>query len=161
MWLILLVVCAGILSGCTGSDAQGTTPQSATGLALTLEVGPPQGPEGSIPLTFVLHNPGDHAVTIHAGGGCPGISSFDLIVKRDGQEVWSWFRNVEAVCAALSQTTLQPDQQITFGDTWNRRDNNGQPVSPGAYMVEGTFQAQTADGTDFELKTEPQELNIS
>lgn len=157
-----LIVCAGVLAACADSEADtSSTPLPPPGLALALEVGSPQGPEGSIPLTFVLHNPGDHAVTIHPGGGCPGISSFDLTVERDGKEVWSRFRNVEAVCGALLQLTLEPDQQETFGDTWDRRDNDGQSVSPGTYKVTGVLKGETEDGSNFELRTQPQEFEVS
>jgi hypothetical protein len=59
--MTLVIVCAGMLSGCGGSgDASPTpSPLPPPGLALTLNVGSARNPGESIPLELVLSNPGN------------------------------------------------------------------------------------------------------
>jgi hypothetical protein len=159
----LLPIAIAIAACACGDDggAASPTPLPYLGLTLALEVGPPRDAEESIPMTFKLRNPGDDTVTIHSAGGCPGIGHFDLTVQRDGQELWSLSRH-SVVCAALIPVIIEPGEEETFGDAWDRRDNDGQQVPPGTYTVSGVMFGLTEDGApDFELRTEPVEFEVS
>jgi hypothetical protein len=163
--MTLLVICAGVLAGCGGSgDASPTpSPLPPPGLALTLNVGSPQSPGGTIPLELALNNPGDNAVRVDLGGGGDAnfLGSFDFFVKRDGDvQVWNWLHD-KSWLPVLQPVTIDGGQQMTFEGEWEQRDNQEQPVQPGTYQVYGTLRGETNEGTSFELKTEAQKLEVS
>ncbi len=115
------------------------------------------------PLELALNNPGDHAVKISLGGTgeTQFAGSFDFFVTRAGDvQVWNWLHD-KSWLTSSQRVTVDGGQQMTFKGGWNRYDNAGQPVSPGTYTIEGTLRGLTEEGTDFELKTEPQELEVS
>jgi Intracellular proteinase inhibitor len=163
--MTLVIVCAGMLSGCGGSgDASPTpSPLPPPGLALTLNVGSARNPGESIPLELVLSNPGNQPVIVLLTGRQDSglIGTFNFFVKNSGDtEVWNWLHDKTWILP-LSQVTIDPGQKMTFKGGWEQRDNQEQPVQPGTYDVYGTLRGETDERADFELMTEPQELDIS
>ncbi|MBM3925904.1 MAG: hypothetical protein FJ320_07955 [SAR202 cluster bacterium] len=97
-----------------------------------------------------------------------------VVTKEDSSEVWRQSRwrgsGIEFPDGAL----LHPGETLSFQTTWKQHDNTckpgtgegdvpcvGNPVSPGNYLVEVTFEAQLAD-TSYEdtIKVGPLELTI-
>jgi hypothetical protein len=160
--MTLLIVCVGMLSGCGRADDNSPQPSPAPlGLVLTLNVGSPDG--GIIPLDLALSNPGGQAASFNLGGALStkGDGAFDFYVTGGGDaEVWDLLHG-QAALLDLFPVTLEAGQQMTFQGKWDQRDNQGQPVQPGTYHVFGALYCQTKERTDFELKTETKELQVS
>lgn len=64
---------------------------------------------------------------------------YDFLVRSaDGAEVWRWSRD-KVFILILQELTLSPGESLTFQEVWDQRDNNGQPVVTGTYVVVGVF----------------------
>jgi hypothetical protein len=92
----------------------------------TYQVGAP------VELTLRVQNTGDQPVRLQMPTG----QIYEFIVQRNGEEVWRWSQG-RAFTQAVQQWTLSPDETRTFTVTWDQRDNNGNPVEPGAYTIIG------------------------
>jgi hypothetical protein len=65
--------------------------------------------------------------------------TFDILVSRpDGQVVWQRLHG-QLVPQILQVVTLEPGQRLDFTDTWAQRTNEGEPVGPGTFMVQGVL----------------------
>jgi len=70
----------------------------------------------------------------------PDAQRYDFAAKtRDGDEVWRWSRGM-SFAQVQGEETYQPSEQLTFTETWDQLDNEGQPLEPGQYelMTEST-----------------------
>jgi len=64
---------------------------------------------------------------------------YDFVVKDDaGNEVWRWSAD-QLFAQVLAEETLAPGGTLTFGETWDQRDNSGAQVAPGPYVIEGVI----------------------
>ena len=61
---------------------------------------------------------------------------YDFWALRDGREIWRWSRD-KFFAQMLTSLTLKPGESKTFAQTWNLRDNSGQPAPDGAYIMMG------------------------
>lgn len=98
-------------------------------------VAPKEVPNGRpVPLTLKISNSGKRPIELYLAGR---PTAFDLIVKRGDSVVW---RRLEGatVSAILGVRTLAPAEAIELNETWDQRDNAGQPVGPGEYTVSGS-----------------------
>lgn len=76
----------------------------------------------------------------------PTAQAFDFVVRHAGQrpvaaiadQVWAWSDN-RVFAAVAEQMLMEPGRTLTFSETWDQRDRNGNPVGPGAYTVQGIF----------------------
>jgi hypothetical protein len=60
---------------------------------------------------------------------------FDLaVVNSEGQEVWRWSRD-RTFAQVTEQVTLRANEMLSFLETWDQLDNDGQQVPPGNYEV--------------------------
>jgi len=66
---------------------------------------------------------------------------FQVIDSSTGQEVWRWSRRM-FFSQVLRQEALRPNRNWTFEVTWNHRDNDLNPVTPGTYQVIGSMTVQ-------------------
>jgi hypothetical protein len=65
----------------------------------------------------------------------PDAQQYDFAAKiRDGDEVWRWSSGM-SFAEVQSEETYQPGEQLTFLETWDQLDNEGQPVEPGQYQL--------------------------
>ncbi len=65
----------------------------------------------------------------------PNAQRYDFAAKiRDGNEVWRWSSDM-AFAEILGEETYQPSEQLTFTETWDQLDSEGQPVEPGQYEL--------------------------
>jgi hypothetical protein len=70
----------------------------------------------------------------------PSAQRYDFAAKtEEGEEVWRW-SNGMSFADEKGEETYQPSQQLTFTETWDQLDNEGQQVEPGQYQL-------TADST--------------
>lgn len=59
---------------------------------------------------------------------------FAVVDASTGQEVWRWSRRMY-FSQVIRQEALRPNRNWTFEVTWNHRDNDVNPVTPGKYKV--------------------------
>jgi hypothetical protein len=65
----------------------------------------------------------------------PDAQRYDFAAKtRDGDEVWRWSRGM-TFAEVQGEETYQPAEQLTFTETWDQLDNEGQPLEPGQYEL--------------------------
>jgi hypothetical protein len=111
----------------------------ADDLRLDLRVELRAGP--AIVLTLSVHNRGQHAVELFLDGRPP----HDFIVTRvDGTQVWRAFDG-QAREDVLEVRTLPPGQDLRWHAEWNRRDNHGEPIPPGTYLVDATLRTEAGE----------------
>ena len=65
----------------------------------------------------------------------PDAQRYDFAAKtRDGDEVWRWSSGM-TFAEVQGEETYQPAEQLTFPETWDQLDNEGQPLEPGQYEL--------------------------
>jgi hypothetical protein len=65
----------------------------------------------------------------------PNAQRYDFSMKiLDGDEVWRWSDDM-AFAEVLGEETYQPAEQVTFVETWDQLDDEGQQVEPGQYEL--------------------------
>jgi hypothetical protein len=78
---------------------------------------------------------------------------FAVIDSSTGQEVWRWSRRM-FFTQVIRQEAVRPNRNWTFEETWNRRDNDLEPVTPGKYKVVGIVS------TEPPIESEPFEFEV-
>lgn len=73
---------------------------------------------------------------------------YDFIVTYNDREIWKWSRE-KFFTLAIEQVTLDPGQNETAREVWNQVDNEGRPVPPGSYRLEGV---NTATGVSLSVR---------
>jgi surface antigen len=65
----------------------------------------------------------------------PDAQRYDFAAKiQDGDEVWRWSSGMD-FAQVLGEETYQPGEQLTFSETWDQVDSEGQQVEPGQYEL--------------------------
>jgi hypothetical protein len=60
---------------------------------------------------------------------------YDLaVINSQGQEVWRWSRD-RTFAQVTEQVPLEANGMLSFTETWDQRDNDGQQVPPGNYQI--------------------------
>jgi len=60
---------------------------------------------------------------------------YDLaVINSDDQEVWRWSRD-RAFAQVTEEVALEENGTLSFAETWDQRDNDGQQVPPGNYRI--------------------------
>ena len=60
---------------------------------------------------------------------------YDLAATdSEGQEVWRWSRD-RAFAQVTAEVQLGANEMLSFVETWDQRDNNGQQVPLGNYQI--------------------------
>ena len=60
---------------------------------------------------------------------------YDLaVVNSEGQEVWRWSRD-RAFAQVTEEVSLGTNEMLTFPETWDQRDNDGQQVPVENYQI--------------------------
>ena len=61
--------------------------------------------------------------------------SYDLtVISSEGQEVWRWSRD-RTFAQVTAEVALETDGMLSFRETWDQRDNDGQEVPLGDYQI--------------------------
>jgi hypothetical protein len=79
-----------------------------------------------------------------------------IVTKPDNTEIWRWAKVILDIGLT---TTLKPQEQREFTGEWDQRDNQGNPVSVGTYLVQGLLHGNIFDKGG-ELMTKPKRLVI-
>jgi hypothetical protein len=66
----------------------------------------------------------------------PTGQSFDLVVSRDGREVWRWSAG-RVFTQAVREEEVRPGERRAERITWPGTDQQGQAVEPGTYEARG------------------------
>jgi hypothetical protein len=65
----------------------------------------------------------------------PDAQRYDFAaMMRDGDEVWRWSGGM-AFAEIMGEETYQPGEQVTFTETWDQLDNDGEPLELGQYQL--------------------------
>ncbi len=79
---------------------------------------------------------------------------FEVVDASTGQEVWRWSRRM-FFTNVIRQEAIRGNRNWVFEVTWNHRDNDLNPVTPGKYKVIGSLATQPpieSDPVTFEVK---------
>lgn len=151
--------------GCRGSsDEESTIPPTATpsDLALAINVGQVDG--DSVPLQLVLRNSSSTSQTFSLAGTKESdyIGTYDIAVtaKGDDKVVWNWMYDKTGY-DSLQFVTLAPGEQLSWDPDWNRRDNQGNMVEPGVYVLSATLDWVTEDEQRLRLTSTTVEVELS
>ncbi|ARU63638.1 hypothetical protein CBW65_23430 [Tumebacillus avium] len=63
---------------------------------------------------------------------------YDIVVQKGGREVWRW-SNGQFFLQVLGTLTLQPGESVTYTETWDQTNNNGNQVAAGTYTIVGSI----------------------
>jgi len=56
------------------------------------------------------------------------------VINSEGQEVWRWSRD-RAFAQVTEEVALGENETLSFGETWDQRDNDGQQVPLDNYQI--------------------------
>jgi hypothetical protein len=60
---------------------------------------------------------------------------YDLaVINSEGQEVWRWSRD-RTFAQVTEEVPLEANETVSYAETWDQLDNDGQQVPPGNYQV--------------------------
>ncbi len=60
---------------------------------------------------------------------------YDLaVINSQDQEVWRWSRD-RTFAQVTEEVSLEANEMLSFPETWDQRDNDGQQVPPGDYQI--------------------------
>lgn len=126
-------------------------------LTLWLEVTSEVQAGETVPLKLKVKNTGKCTFKLSLGGR----PAYDFIVtKLDGTEVWRWLHGLP-IRLAIEERFLQSGEELEFAADWNQQDNDGNPVPPGTYFVQGVLRVlPEGKGPSQQLKTEQKRLII-
>jgi len=95
-----------------------------------------------VELTLTVTNWGGEAVAYRFNDA----QRYDFVVMREnGTVVWRWSHD-KAFAQALGTLTLPPGESRIYRERWDQKNNNGQAVVPGRYVVEGIYPPRRPPG---------------
>lgn len=85
-------------------------------------------------------------------GGMPAPLTFttsqryDLTASRSGRELWRWSHG-RAFAQVIQNINVRPGETISFEETWDQTDKDGDQVPPGSYKIVGWLTAEGREQT--------------
>ncbi len=80
----------------------------------------------------------------------PTSQRYDIIITKDGKEVWSWaYEKVFAM--AITILKVKPGEALSFEDRWRQTDNTGNDAVPGNYKIKGVLKVKGIPITDTKI----------
>jgi len=150
--LLGLTVCAlliGAMAAACGGDNDGGPSPTPTAVASPTPTGPPfpfEGPVGIDLTTYgAFFNQGESVrmtITVAASESITlyyrTTQRYDIVVADEqGSEVWRWSKD-KAFGEVLEQVNLGEKETLTFNESWDQKNNDGQPAPTGNYTVTAT-----------------------
>lgn len=134
-WLPILLLLPLSLGCGAPILAKGSAQERPAGLRLVLSADRTVYARGEpVELTLAVTNPGPTPITLTA----PSSQRYDFTVLKDGAAIWRWSAG-RMFLTVLTDLTIPPGETRAFTETWDQRDQSGQPVGPGEYVVVGTL----------------------
>ena len=149
-WLVIGgLLMAAMFAACGGDGDKGEpnpTAAAPTGAASPTATGPSfpfEGPLGIDLTTYgVFHTQGQQVrLTIAVAASEPGTlyyrttQRYDItITDSEDKEVWRWSKD-KSFDEVPEEVSINAGGSLTFGELWDQRDNEGQPVPPGNYRI--------------------------
>ncbi len=89
--------------------------------------------EGSeVRFLIAMRNPTDELLLF----GCKDKQLYDIrVVSSDNALVWNWAHGRDFAQLGGTWVRLESGEEDTYNEAWDQKDNEGDPVSPGAYAV--------------------------
>ena len=151
LWLMVGGLLITVLAAACddGDEGEPSPTASPTGAASPTATGPPfpfEGPVGIDLTTYgAFYDQGKPVrLTITVAASEPvtlyyrTAQRYDIVAtNQEGQEVWRWSKD-KAFGEVLGEETLEENEFLTFNESWDQRDNDGQPVPAGNYTVTAT-----------------------
>ena len=140
---LLIAVIAAACNDGNGGQPNPTAAPSGTATGTAAPPFPFEGPVGIDLFTFgSFHDQGEQvplAITIAAGEPITlyyrTTQRFDIVVTdAEGTEVWRWSMD-KAFGEVLEEVSLEENQTLSFNESWDQRDNDGQPVPAADYTI--------------------------
>ena len=150
-WLMaggLLIVALAAACDDGGGDKEEPSPASTATPTPTPST-PPfpfEGPVGIDLTTYgVFHDVGEEIrFTIFVAASEPitlyyrTTQRYEIVITNsEGGEVWRWSKD-KAFGEVLEEVSLEGNEVLTFNESWDQMDNDGQPVPAGDYRVTAT-----------------------
>lgn len=90
-------------------------------------------------LTLNVRNTSGETLVVPFSSG----QKYDFEAWRDNRLVWRWSHG-RVFTQALQQVRVRPGETLTYKETWNLRNNDGEKVPPGEYVIRAypTIQGQ-------------------
>ena len=140
---IVAICLLASLAACSEDDGMG--PESTAGvseasivrdgLELKISASKASFPEDvSIVLTFRVENVSTQALRYEF----TSTNQHDFAVEEDGRQAWRWTAG-RAFGRTITSLKLQPGESKAWSEIWDQRDNSGELVGPGVYMVSGVL----------------------
>lgn len=71
----------------------------------------------------------------------PTSQRYDIIITKDGKEVWRWaYEKVFAM--ALTVLKMKPGEALSFEERWRQTDSEGNDAGPGNYKIKGVLKVK-------------------
>ena len=147
--LLIVVLAAACNGGDNGNGGEPSPTAAPTGVASPTVAGPPfpfEGPVGIDLTTFgAFHTQGEPVQLTITVAASERITLYYRTTQRyeivitdsEGKEVWRWSKD-KAFGEVLGEETLEENEFLTFNESWDQRDNDGQPVPAANYTVTAT-----------------------
>ena len=156
LWLTVAgLLTAALAAACDGGEGGndgnggGPSPTSAATSAVSPTTGPPfpfEGPLGidlftlgvffkqGEPVRLTITVAASETITLHYRT----TQRYDIVITDSAdKEVWRWSKD-KAFGEVVEEVTLEQNETLTFNESWDQRDNSGQPVAPGSYTATAT-----------------------
>jgi intracellular proteinase inhibitor BsuPI/copper amine oxidase-like protein len=112
---------------------------AGSGLLLTLTADRKTYSVGApVRLSMSISNPARTTIALQFSSG----QHYDFEVRRGRETIWRWSAG-RMFTQALTTLTVGPGERRVYSETWNQRDNNGQPVPAGTYTAIATLTTMT------------------
>ena len=159
LWLmvggLLVAVLAAACDDDEGAGGPGVTPD-ATPVTSPTATGPPFPFEGPVGIDVTTYGaffdqgaPVQLTITVAASESVTlyyrTAQRYDIVITdQEGQEVWRWSKD-KAFGEVLGEEALEENELLTFSESWDQRDNDGQPAPAANYTVTATSAHCDAD----------------
>jgi len=85
---------------------------------------------------------------------------YDFVVTtREGKEVWRWSAE-RTFLQELGQETLEPGKKVSYSESWDQKDTEGNQVPPGVYMASAESPHCDSDYQNCGASTSPLAIEI-
>jgi hypothetical protein len=158
LWLVVGGLLVAVLAAACddGDEGEPSPTASATGVASPTVTGPPFPFEGPVGIGLTSYGafydqgkPVQLTITVAASESVTlyyrTAQRYDIVITdQEGQEVWRWSKD-KTFGEVLGEETLEENELLTFNESWDQLDNDGQPVPAANYTVTATSAHCDAD----------------